>query len=50
MAASRDEWALELSRYMHLNPVRIQALGLSKKDRAAQPTGWSAASSAEAVR
>ena len=26
VAVSRDEWALELSRYLHLNPVRIQAL------------------------
>ena len=27
-------WAVELSRYLHLNPVRIKSLGLSKSDRA----------------
>jgi putative transposase len=25
LAVSRDEWALALSRYVHLNPVRIKA-------------------------
>ena len=27
------EWGLELSRYVHLNPVRIHSLGLSKQER-----------------
>ena len=27
-------WAVELSRYIHLNPVRVTTLGLSKTDRA----------------
>jgi putative transposase len=27
VAVERDEWALSLSRYLHLNPVRIKALG-----------------------
>jgi REP element-mobilizing transposase RayT len=27
------EWALELSRYVHLNPVRVQALGLGKGEQ-----------------
>jgi len=49
VAVSREEWALELSRYVHLNPVRIQALGLSKKDRSAQRMGLSAAPNAEVV-
>ena len=34
-------WALALSRYLHLNPVRLGRLGLGKSDRAgagAQPT------------
>jgi len=26
-------WGLELTRYMHLNPVRVEELGLSKADR-----------------
>src|SRR5688572_9758722 len=31
-------WAVELSRYVHLNPVRTQALGLSKAERAQSRT------------
>ncbi|MFO1475383.1 MAG: transposase [Verrucomicrobiota bacterium] len=27
------EWGLELSRYVHLNPVRVRELGLGKSDR-----------------
>ena len=27
------EWALELSRYVHLNPVRVKALGLGKVEQ-----------------
>ena len=30
---SPEEWALSLSRYIHLNPVRVGRLGLSKSDR-----------------
>ena len=30
---SPQEWGLELSRYVHLNPVRIASLGLGKMDR-----------------
>jgi REP element-mobilizing transposase RayT len=29
-----EEWGLALSRYVHLNPVRIRRLGLGKSDRA----------------
>jgi hypothetical protein len=35
---------------VHLNPVRIQALGLSKKDRQTQRMGLSAAPNADVVR
>ena len=28
---NRDEWALALSRYLHLNPVRVQSLGLGNR-------------------
>jgi len=35
----RAEWGLELSRYLHLNPVRIKSLGLDKAARAAERIG-----------
>ncbi len=50
VAVSREEWALELSRYLHLNPVRIKMLGMSKTDRQAQRVGLAPAPSAEEVR
>ena len=33
VAVSREEWGLELSRYVPLNPVRLGRLGLHKTDR-----------------
>ena len=50
VAVSRDEWGLELSRYVHLNPVRIKTLGLSKADRQSQRMGLSPAPDAARVR
>jgi len=50
VAVSRDEWALALSRYVHLNPVRITVLGLSKADRQAQRVGLSPAPNADEIR
>jgi hypothetical protein len=50
MALSRDEWVLGLSRYVHLNPVRIQVLGLSRTDRQGQRVGLSPAPNAEEAR
>jgi putative transposase len=50
VAVSREEWGLALSRYVHLNPVRIQRLGLSKRDRQAQRVGLSPAPDREKVR
>jgi hypothetical protein len=47
LAVSRDEWALELSCYVHLNPARIQALGLSRRDRQGQRVGLSPAPNVE---
>ena len=35
--------ALELSRYVHLNPVRVGALGLGKRERSAQRAGTASA-------
>jgi REP element-mobilizing transposase RayT len=35
-------WGLELSRYVHLNPVRVGKLGLGKKDRQRMHAGASA--------
>ncbi len=42
--------ALELSRYVHLNPVRVASLGLSKPRRAAARTGAGEAPKARDVR
>ena len=33
-------WLLEVSAYIHLNPVRVSALGLDKAARAAERRGW----------
>jgi len=46
----RDEWALSLSRYVHLNPVRLAELGLGKRHRRAQSAGLSPAPDAAQVR
>ncbi len=37
-------WLLELSLYVHLNPVRIRKLGLGKKEKSAEALGWLAPS------
>jgi len=34
-----EAWGLAVSRYVHLNPVRVDALGLGKRARAAQRLG-----------
>ena len=36
---SEEDWMLELSFYVHLNPVRTKALGLDKAGRAAEGQG-----------
>lgn len=36
-----ESWLLELSLYVHLNPVRVKKLGLGKKEKAAEALGWS---------
>src|SRR5262245_19805113 len=50
VAVSPEEWGLALSRYVHLNPVRLQSLGLGKADRRAQRVGLSPAPTAAAVQ
>jgi REP element-mobilizing transposase RayT len=50
VAIDPEEWGLELSRYLHLNPVRVRALGLSKSQRQAQRVGLSPAPNPEEVR
>ncbi len=45
-----ESWGLAVSRYVHLNPVRLQALGQSKSDRQAARVGLSPAPEAELVR
>jgi putative transposase len=43
-------WAYELSLYVHLNPLRIKALGLSKRDRAGARLGQGKAPSDEVLK
>ncbi len=38
---SDESWLLELSLYVHLNPVRVQHLGLDKKGKKSESLGWS---------
>jgi len=33
VVVNREQWALELSRYVHLNPVRVGMLGLNKSEQ-----------------
>ncbi|MBN2685981.1 MAG: transposase [Pontiellaceae bacterium] len=35
-----ERWLLELSLYVHLNPVRVHKLGLGKRDKKAEALGW----------
>ena len=42
-------WALELSVYLHLNPVRVKGLGLGKRERAAEKAGMATAPAADLV-
>jgi len=44
------EWGLGLSRYVHLNPVRIRALGLSKGEQQVIAAGASGPPEAELAR
>lgn len=43
-------WAYELSVYVHLNPLRIKALGLSKRDRAGARLGQGRAPSDDVLK
>lgn len=45
-----EGYALELSRYVHLNPVRIKSLGLDKVGQRKRKQGEGAVSGAELVR
>jgi len=47
---SPEEWALSLSRYIHLNPVRTGRLGLAKADRQRMRVGAVGAPEPELVR
>jgi len=46
---SREEWGLSLSRYVHLNPVRVGTLGLSKQEQQPIRRGLSEAPTATLV-
>jgi len=50
VVVSPEEWALSLSRYIHLNPVRLGRLGLGKADRQRNRTALAPAPSPEQVR
>jgi REP element-mobilizing transposase RayT len=43
-------WALALSRYVHLNPVRLEGLGLGKRDRQKMRVGASGSPDARVVQ
>jgi putative transposase len=45
-----ETWALELSRYIHVNPVRIRALGLDKAAQRAQRQGAGRAPDREVIQ
>jgi REP element-mobilizing transposase RayT len=45
-----DEWGAALSRYVHLNPVRVRKHGLDKRARAADQQGLGEAPTKEAIR
>ena len=45
-----EEWGLALSRYVHLNPVRIRSLRLGKSERRAGAVGVSCRPSPELVK
>ena len=45
-----EAWGLELSHYVHLNPVRIKGLGQGKRQRAADHAGVSRSPTAEEVK
>jgi hypothetical protein len=49
-AVEGEAWGLELSEYVHLNPVRISALGQGKRQRAADRAGGSRPPTAEEVK
>ncbi len=36
---SSESWLVDLSLYIHLNPVRVRSLGLDKKSKAAEAKG-----------
>ena len=44
------QWGLELSRYVHLNPVRVGRLGLGKADRQGMRVGASGAADTRTVQ
>ncbi|QBG46375.1 hypothetical protein EGM51_02795 [Verrucomicrobia bacterium S94] len=47
---STESWLVELSLYVHLNPVRIKALSLDKLRKQAEGAGWVKPSEEEAQR
>jgi REP-associated tyrosine transposase len=46
----RERWGVELSRYLHLNPVRVKGLGLGKRERQGHRRGVGRAADEEVLR
>lgn len=44
-----EEWGAQLSRYVHLNPVRLVRFGLGKRERAEQRAGFSEGATRELI-
>lgn len=50
VAVDPAEWGLALSRYVHLNPVRVKRLGLGKAERQSVRAGLGGAPSEEVIQ
>jgi putative transposase len=50
VVVEREDWGLSLSRYIHLNPVRVQKLGLDKAGRRARQQGLGQNGSPEVLK
>jgi REP element-mobilizing transposase RayT len=50
VVVDRDQWGLSLSRYVHLNPVRIQKLGLDKQSQRVKRAGLGERAAPELVQ
>lgn len=47
---SEEGWLVDLSYYVHLNPVRLKSMGLDKRSKAVEAMGWVQPSPEEVLR